>query len=52
MVLTEADAPCVQQRPFVNVVMAPYYKLGFSWNIVVDGDYVLDDIQGSIKDGV
>lgn len=50
-VLTEADVLCVQQQSAENVVMASY-NLGLSWDIVVDGDYVLDDIEGSIKDGV
>ncbi|KAH0826194.1 alpha beta-hydrolase [Lanmaoa asiatica] len=50
-ILTEADVLCVQQQPAGNVVMASY-NLGLSWDVVVDGDYVLVDIEGSIKDGV
>ncbi|KAF8546375.1 alpha beta-hydrolase [Imleria badia] len=50
-VLTQADTLCVQQQPAANVVMASY-NLGLFWDIVVDGDYVLNDIEGSIKDGI
>jgi hypothetical protein len=31
------------------MVMASY-NLGFSWDIVVDGDYLLNDIEDSIMD--
>ncbi|KIJ64610.1 hypothetical protein HYDPIDRAFT_167886 [Hydnomerulius pinastri MD-312] len=50
-VLTEADVACVQQVPAGDVVMASY-NLGLSWDIVVDGDYVLNDIAASIRDGM
>lgn len=43
-------ALCVQSLPVGDVVMASY-NLGISWSIAIDGDYVLDDIASSIRDG-
>ena len=40
-----------QGIPAGNLTLASYH-LGISWDIVVDGDYVLNDIVGSIRDGV
>ena len=49
-VLTKSDVLCVQQKIAANAAMASY-NLGVSWDTVVDGDYVLNNIEGSIKDG-
>ncbi|KIJ64611.1 hypothetical protein HYDPIDRAFT_132661 [Hydnomerulius pinastri MD-312] len=49
--LSEADATCVQDTSAADVALASY-NLGISWDITVDGDYVLDDIASSIRDGV
>ncbi|KAH7913937.1 alpha beta-hydrolase [Hygrophoropsis aurantiaca] len=48
--LTEADVDCVRNVPAENLALASY-NLGISWDIVVDGDYVLNDIAASIRDG-
>ena len=50
-VLTKSDVLCVQQKLAANVAMVSY-NLGVSWDTVVDGDYVLNNIGGNIKDGV
>ena len=50
-VLSDANATCVQGIPAGNLALASY-DLAISWDIVVDGDYVLNDIAGSIRDGV
>ena len=50
-VLSDADATCVQGIPAGNLALAAY-DLGISWDIVVDGDYILNDIASSIRDGV
>lgn len=50
-VLSDAVATCVQDILAGDLVLASY-NLGISWDIVVDGDYVLNDITGSIRDGV
>ncbi|EGO19154.1 hypothetical protein SERLADRAFT_443197 [Serpula lacrymans var. lacrymans S7.9] len=47
----DSVASCVQALPAANIAMASY-NLGLTWNIVVDGDYVLTDIEDSIKDGM
>lgn len=49
--LSNAGAVCVQDTPASSLVLASY-DLGISWDIVVDGDYVLNDISSSIRDGV
>lgn len=43
-------ALCVQGLPAGDIAMASY-DLGISWSIAIDGDYVLDDIASSIRDG-
>ncbi|KZT12089.1 alpha/beta-hydrolase [Laetiporus sulphureus 93-53] len=48
---TDEMALCVQNLSAGDIAMASYY-LGLSWDITVDGDYVLTDIASSIKDGV
>ncbi|KZT08692.1 alpha/beta-hydrolase [Laetiporus sulphureus 93-53] len=51
---TQFDEPmalCVRNLSTEEIV-ATSYNLGISWEIVVDGDYVLADIATSIKDGV
>ncbi|KAI0920379.1 hypothetical protein AcW1_002137 [Taiwanofungus camphoratus] len=47
----ETVADCVRDLPALDLAMTSY-KLGLSWDIAVDGDYVLTDIASSIKDGV
>lgn len=49
--LSNIDASCVQDMPAGDLALASYH-LGISWDIVVDGDYVLNDIVSSIRDGV
>ncbi|KAI9568484.1 alpha beta-hydrolase [Boletus coccyginus] len=49
--LSNIDASCVQDMPARDLALASYH-LGISWDIVVDGDYVLNDIVSSIRDGV
>lgn len=44
-------ALCVQGLPAGDIAMASY-NLGISWSIAIDGDYVLNDIASSIRDGV
>ncbi|KAH7925556.1 alpha beta-hydrolase [Leucogyrophana mollusca] len=48
--LSDADAECVQKLPAADLAMGSF-NLGLSWDIVVDGDYVLNDIAASIRDG-
>ncbi|KAG8214344.1 Carboxylesterase [Butyriboletus roseoflavus] len=50
-VLSDTDATCVQDI-LAGVLALASYNLGISWDIVVDGDYVFNDITGSIRDGV
>lgn len=49
--LSDTDVTCVQDKPAGNIVLAAY-DLGISWDVVIDGDYILDDIASSIRDGV
>ena len=49
--LSNTDATCVQDVPAGNLALASY-DLGMSWDIIVDEEYVLDDIASSIRDGV
>ncbi|KAG9308861.1 alpha beta-hydrolase [Chiua virens] len=49
--LSNADVICVQDTPAGNLALA-VYELGLSWDIVIDGDYVLNDISSSVRDGV
>ena len=44
-VLTKSDVLCVQQKLAANMVMTSY-NLGVSWDMVVDGDYVLNISRG------
>ncbi|CCL98439.1 uncharacterized protein FIBRA_00436 [Fibroporia radiculosa] len=48
---TDSMAYCVQGLSAGDIAMASY-NLGISWNIAIDGDYVLNDIASSIKDGL
>ncbi|KDQ52043.1 hypothetical protein JAAARDRAFT_184634 [Jaapia argillacea MUCL 33604] len=43
-------ASCVAALPAADVALASY-NLGISWDITIDGDYVLADIASSIRDG-
>ncbi|KAG6370573.1 hypothetical protein JVT61DRAFT_11369 [Boletus reticuloceps] len=45
------DVTCIQDIPAGSLALASY-DLRISWDIVVDGDYVLDDIASSIRDCV
>jgi len=49
--LSNIDASCVQDMPAGDLALASH-DLGIFWSIVVDGDYVLNDIASSIRDGV
>ncbi|CCM04473.1 uncharacterized protein FIBRA_06653 [Fibroporia radiculosa] len=49
-VFNETMAICVRDLPTEEIVAASY-DLGISWDIVVDGNYVLADIATSIRDG-
>ncbi|TFK52302.1 alpha beta-hydrolase [Heliocybe sulcata] len=49
--LTAPTISCMQSLPASSLSLASY-NLGLSWNIVIDGDYVLNDIKSSIQDGV
>ncbi|KZT27425.1 alpha beta-hydrolase [Neolentinus lepideus HHB14362 ss-1] len=49
--LTASVISCMQSLPASSLSLASY-NLGVSWNIVIDGDYVLTDIASSIQDGV
>ncbi|CCM00612.1 uncharacterized protein FIBRA_02648 [Fibroporia radiculosa] len=48
---TNSMASCVQGLPADVIAMASY-NLGISWDIAIDGDYILTDIVSSIEDGV
>ena len=50
-VLSGVDVTCVQGIPAGNLALASY-DLAISWDIAVYGDYVLNDIASSIRDGV
>ena len=50
-VLSDVDVTCVQGIPAGNLTLASY-DLATPWGVVVDGDYVLDDIASSIRVGV
>ncbi|KAG0698307.1 alpha beta-hydrolase [Suillus ampliporus] len=49
--LTESDLECVANMSAGDLAVASY-NLSISWDIVVDGDYVLNDIASSIMDGM
>ena len=49
--LSDVDVSCVQDTPAGDIALAAYNHR-ISWNIVIDGDYVLDNIANSIRDGV
>ncbi|EPQ50984.1 alpha/beta-hydrolase [Gloeophyllum trabeum ATCC 11539] len=49
--LTSSVISCMQSLPAESLSLASY-NLGLTWNIVIDGDYVLTDIASSIEDGV
>ncbi|KDQ52050.1 hypothetical protein JAAARDRAFT_62194 [Jaapia argillacea MUCL 33604] len=48
---TPAAAECVAALPAGDVALASY-DLGISWDITIDGDYILTDIATSIEEGV
>ena len=48
---SDADVSRVQDTPAGGIALAAY-NLKISWNIVIDGDYILDNVANSIRDGV
>ena len=48
---SDADVSRVQDTPAGDIALAAY-NLKISWNIVIDGDYILDNVANSIRDGV
>ncbi|KAG2146243.1 alpha beta-hydrolase [Suillus clintonianus] len=49
--LTGSDVECVANVSAGSLAIASF-NLGIAWTVVVDGDYVLNDIAGSIMDGI
>ena len=49
--LSDGYVICVQGIPAGNLVLA-CYDSGIFWDIIVDGDYILNDIASSIRDGM